>query len=235
MIKRAIIFFFICFSAHGQTPAIFADLSDHLIAIHTGFKGADLVLFGASKIDHDIVVMIKGPNKNFSIKQKTRNYGLWMHGNQIEMPNIPSYFKLASTAPLENILTENDLVRHQLSLKTLALGLDEKFRTAFIDDMMKKNMFLEEPTSVDFIGTNLFRVKLNFPSDVPPGIYTVHVFLVKDKIITDAQSIPLHINKIGLSADIFALAHSEAYLYGLFTILCAIFFGTLAGFILKRR
>jgi hypothetical protein len=47
------------------TPAaraqLVADLSEHLIAITTGFVGTDVLLFGAIEETGDVVVVVRGP------------------------------------------------------------------------------------------------------------------------------------------------------------------------------
>ena len=46
----------------ARAQALVADLSDHFIAITTGFVGADVLLFGAIEGDGDVVVVLRGPS-----------------------------------------------------------------------------------------------------------------------------------------------------------------------------
>ena len=235
--KIKIFFCFICLSFYsfGQTPAIFADLSEHLIAIHTGFEGKKLLLYGAYKNNHDVAVIVKGPLKNFSVQKKIKKYGIWVKNSPVILEDTPSFFKIASTNPIDHIFNTQDCVRHQLSFDTLHINSTKEYKNSFINHQIHQTLYSIETTPIQFVGSDLFRVTLNFPSNIPPGIYTVHAYLVKDKTIMAVQSIPLHVNKIGLSAEIFTYALHKENWYGLIAIILALFLGLTGGILFKRK
>ena len=75
----------------GLTPrntyaqdGLIADMSDHLIAITTGFTGADVLLFGAVDEDSSIVVTIRGPEQNILVRRKSRVAGVWINDKEID-------------------------------------------------------------------------------------------------------------------------------------------------------
>ena len=71
-------------------------------------------------------------------------------------------------------------------------------------------------------------------ANVPPGSYQVQVFQLRNRSVTNAQSSPLGISKIGVEADLYDLAHRQAAFYGLGSILLAGLAGW-AGYAMFRK
>ena len=77
------------------------DLSSHVVAITSGFTGANLLLFGAVDGEGgDVVVVIRGPSQNELIRRRERLLGLWINRHQATISGAPAYYQLASTRPL---------------------------------------------------------------------------------------------------------------------------------------
>jgi hypothetical protein len=75
---------------------------------------------------------------------------------------------------------------------------------------------------------------MTFPANVPTGIYTAEVYLVKDGEIISAQTTPLIISKSGVGAEIFDIAQRHSALYGLCAVTLAIAAGWVAAFAFRR-
>ncbi|MDP1724872.1 MAG: TIGR02186 family protein [Alphaproteobacteria bacterium] len=244
--KRIFIFLFfmlsIPFSVHADPNALVADLSHHLIAIHTDFKGTDVVLFGSVDEGGHIVVTVKGPRKNFVVQRKEKTMGVWLNRTGIKYHNMPSFFRIASDVPLDEILTPNMITRYEFTPETLDIESSKDFfsnkyrfyKEELIEKLRTNNFYGRDIERIKFLGPHLFRTILHFPSNVPPGIYTVHVYLIKDNQVIAAQSTPLSVNKVGLSADLFAFAHNNSFIYGITAILCALMLGAVGGIVLRR-
>ena len=97
-----------------------------------------------------------------------------------------------------------------------------------------ERLYSTAPPPVSFLGPRLFRTTLNFPANVPPGIYQVQVFELEDGHVMDAQRSALVISKVGFEADVFDFAQQRAPLYGLLAIVMAVSLGWLAGVIFRR-
>jgi uncharacterized protein (TIGR02186 family) len=237
-----ILSFLLCKNLYADPNALVADLSHHLIAIHTDFKGMDIVLFGSADQGGHIVVTVKGPRKNFVVQRKEKTAGIWINRTGIKYHNMPSFFRVASDAPLNEILSPSMIARYEFTPETLDIDSSKDFfsdkyrfyKEALIDRLKKKALYGEEIEKIKFLGPHLFRTILHFPSNVPPGIYTIHVHLIKDNEVIAAQSTPLNVNKVGISADLFAFAHENAFFYGIAAILCAFMLGAVGGLVLRR-
>jgi uncharacterized protein (TIGR02186 family) len=230
--------------AEPRAQALIADLSRHLIAITTAFVGTDVVLFGIAEGGGDIVVTVHGPRQDQIVRRKARVAGIWINRERLGFRQVPSYYAVASTGPLDEIARPDVLARLEMGTEHLRLepidasGLTiseiTAFQDAFIRRKQNQGLYSREPGHINFIGEELFRTTLVFPANVPPGIYQVQVFELIDGFATDAQRSTLVVSKVGLEADLYDFAQQSASLYGLTAIALAILSGWLAGVIFRR-
>src|ERR1700730_18154027 len=78
-----------------------ADLTGHLIAITTGFTGASVVLFGATDGPGDIVVSVRGPEREMTVRRKERIVGIWINTDDLTFAKVPSFYDIAASRPLD--------------------------------------------------------------------------------------------------------------------------------------
>ena len=103
------------------------DLSSHVVAITSGFTGANLLLFGAVEAEGgDVVVVVRGPSQNELIRRRDRLLGLWINRHQATISGAPAYYQLASTRPLDQIAQPAMLDRHALGIDHLSLQIRRK-------------------------------------------------------------------------------------------------------------
>ena len=94
--KLLIIVLFICpFSTTNAQKAYF-DLSQNEISINTDFKGQELILFGLTEPDHDIIVVVRGPEENLTARNKKRILGFWFNTNSVTYIDIPKVYFISS-------------------------------------------------------------------------------------------------------------------------------------------
>ena len=82
-------------------------LSTDLIQITSNFNGTDIVIFGAIEAtgeitaskDQDLVIVIRGPPVDMTVRRKERVFGVWINREQIQLSGMPGYYFLASTGP----------------------------------------------------------------------------------------------------------------------------------------
>jgi uncharacterized protein (TIGR02186 family) len=230
--------------AEPRAQALVADLSHHLIAITTAFVGTNVVLFGTAEDGGDLVVTVHGPRQDQVVRRKARVAGIWINRDRLEFRQVPSYYAVASSGPLNQIARPDVLARLELGTEHLKLepidatGLEISEIAAFQDALIRRKqnqgLYSREPGTINFIGEELFRTTLVFPANVPPGIYQVQVFELIDGFAGDAQRSTLVVSKVGLEADVYDFAQQRASLYGLTAIALAILSGWLAGVIFRR-
>ena len=214
-----------------------AELSSHLIGITGGFTGASVVLFGATDGPGDVVVVVRGPERDMVVRRKRQVAGIWVNAKEEEFAGVPSYYSVAASRPLGEIATPSVLSLNQLGLDNLRFQRsrgamrdeDIPFRDALIEQQQREKLFSTATGKVEFLGDRLFRSNLDFPSNVPTGTYVVQVFLLRNKAVVAGQTVPLFISKIGVDAEVYNLADRRATIYGVVAVLTAIVAGWLAS------
>ena len=225
-----------------RAQALVADLSNHLVAITTGFTGAEILLFGAVEGTGDVVVTVRGPAREETVRRKVRVAGLWMNGAEVAFQNVPVFYAVFASKPLDAIVTDELADAHQIGAENLSLRTDstrsaeeiDDFRAALIRAKERKGLYVHGAGRLAFLGPRLFRANLVFPGNVPTGSYTVEVLLIRGGNIVSAQTTPLYISQAGVSADVYEFAHRQALFYGLLAIVVALGTGWIAGVVFKK-
>jgi len=227
-------------AVHGN--ALVADLSKHLVAITTGFTGADVLLYGAIDGEGDIAVVVRGPNEDVVVRRKERIAGVWVNVRNLTFRRVPAFYAVAATRKITDFAPESVLSRHQIGAEHLRFGQPRRagdieiklFREALLRNKRTAGLYPDRVGRVSVLGNRLFRTLVTFPANVPTGTYSVEVFLIRDGVVAGAQTTPLIVSKVGTEAEIFDFAHNQAPLYGIVAIVIALVAGWLAGAIFRK-
>lgn len=230
----------------GPAAANFvADLSDRLIAITTAFSGTEVLLYGAVQDPgSEIAVIVRGPVQDVAVRRKSRVGPIWINTEEATYRNVPAFFAVAASEPLEELGDPATLARHELGVDHLRLQPQEadqltteeaaSYREALIRNKQQAGLFIRTPGTVNFLGGTLFRTRIFFPTNVPPGIYQVQVLQFSDGYVTGAQTSTLEISKMGIEAELYDIAMQRPSLYGLAAILLALAAGWSANAMFRR-
>jgi len=219
------------------------DLARHLVAITTGFTGSDVLLFGAIDAEGDVVVTVRGPENTELVRRKGRVLGIWMNERELAFKNVPAFYAVASNRPLEEILSDRVMGRHQVGVEQLRLpgpadgerAEVEEFRAALIRSKQRAGLYTEEPGRILFLGNRLFRTDLWFPANAPVGRYVVQVFLIRDGDVASAEITPLIVSKVGFEAGVYNFAQRYSLAYGVLAIMIAAGAGWVASAVFRKR
>jgi uncharacterized protein (TIGR02186 family) len=221
----------------GRAEGLVADLTSHLIAITTGFSGASVVLFGATDGPGDVVVAVRGPDRETTVRRKSRVVGIWVNTRELSFTNVPSFYAVAASRPIDEILSPAAAALYSLGIGNLKLEAEtpappmvvDAFRAALERTQQQAGLFVSRVGKVDFLGERLFRTTIAFPSNVPTGTYLVEVFLVRDKDVVSGQTTPLVVSKVGVDAAVFEFSGRQPGFYGAIAVLTAVVAGWLAS------
>jgi uncharacterized protein (TIGR02186 family) len=227
----------ICRGSAARAEALVADLTSHLIAITTGFTGASVVLFGATDGPGDVIVAVRGPDREMTVRRKSRVAGIWVNTQQVTFVNLPSFYAVAASRPIADILSPAAAAFYRLGIANLKLAAStpapsvvvDAFRTALERTQQEAGLYVERISKVDFLGERLFRATITFPSNVPTGTYLIEVFLVRDKDIVSGQTTPLVVSRVGVDAAVFEFSTRQPGFYGAIAVLTAVVAGWLAS------
>jgi uncharacterized protein (TIGR02186 family) len=227
-------------------PAAFVyDLSSRLIAITTAFVGTQVLLYGAAQEGaSEIVVVVRGPARETTVRRKAKAGPIWVNTQSLEFRAAPSFYAVAASEPLADIAGPEVLARHELGAENLRLTPVDasgaspaeiaSFKEALVRNKQRVGLYSAEPGTVSFLGQSLFRTRITFPANVPPGTYQVQVFEFADGEVSGAQTSTLEIAKMGIEADLYDLALHRPAAYGLASILIALAAGFGADAVFRR-
>ncbi len=226
----------------AQAEPLIADLSEHLVAITTGFTGAEVLLFGAMEGEGDLVVVVSGPPQSVAVRRKEHVAGIWLNTDQVSVENAPAYFQIMATRELGDWLPHSIRERHKIGVEFLRLTIAgdiapeeaKDFTQAFIRNKKRLGHYQVAEGKVSKLGERLFRTNVFFPANVPTGTYKVEVFLIRDGAVESAQTTPLYVSQIGVGADIYQFAQDYSASYGIVAILIALFAGLGAAIAFRK-
>ena len=221
----------------GAAPLL-VDLSKHLVAIDSGFAGAEVLLFGAVEEPGDVVVIVRGPAQPITMWRKSQILGIWINTTSMTFDQAPSFYAVASSRPLDEVASKTVQRRNGMVLDELrelelprakaSENVAKAWRDALIRNQARLGLYQTEVARVGFLGESLFRTRLTLPANVPTGVYRVEVFFMVDGRVVSAQTTPLIVSKVGVEAEIFDYAHDQSAIYGIVAILVALMAGWLA-------
>ncbi|MHA6287383.1 TIGR02186 family protein [Maricaulis sp. CAU 1757] len=231
-------------------PSIVAALTHETVEIREDFDGMELVLYGATQgltIRDEIVVVLRGPGRDLRVMQKHRNFGVWMNTAPLEFHNVPSYYAIATSLPLEDIASEDELLTSGIGLqatllnhaKAVADRRPDADLDAYVEAMARtgraQGLFAEAHRGVEVLDGGLFRATIALPPLTPVGNYVAEVYLFRDGRPVASRSASLRVEKAGLERFVYEFAHGLPALYGLACVLLAMLAGYLASVAFSRR
>lgn len=229
-------------SLSARAESLVADLSDHLVAITTGFVGTELLLFGTVDGQGDIVVVTHGPTEEVVVRKKERTFGLWMNRQSVTFQHVPAFYAYGVTAGALEHLTPLIRRRHQVGARNVRINAkdiispedSQPFLEALVRNKQRQGLYSINPDLIERRGRRLFRTKVYFPSNVPTGTYIVETLLLRDGEVISAQTTPLFINKLGVGAYLFRVAQIHSAVYGVVAIIVAVLAGLLANWVFRK-
>lgn len=242
--SRALLFLLLLAAlARPAAADIVADVDDHLVGITTGFSGTRILVFGSIDGEGDVVVVVRGPSGPAKLYRKGPVLGVWVNKAALTFVQTPSFYAVASTAPLEEIANASERKRLKLGIDHLELkavgrvseNLLAEWRAALVRAMVRDRLYRIEPGEVLLLNERLFRVDFELPAKVSTGTYLVETYLFRDGVAVAAQTLPLVVNKIGFEAAIYSFAQQQPPLYGLASIIVALIVGWAAHLIFRRN
>ena len=232
-------------------PRLVPDISARSIEIRYSFTGAQLLLFGAilypggrvPEDPADVIVVLKGPVEPILVREKKKIAGIWMNADSNRFRSAPSYYAVASSAPVRELVDERTAAIYELGLQDLQLSpgggsLPEKerrFEAGLLDLRKRQNLYAEDPRGVEISEGVLYRARISIPSQVPVGTYTAETFLVDDGKVIAAATREIEIGKSGFERWIALAARRHGFLYGLAAVTLSLLLGWAAAAVFRRR
>ena len=212
---------------------IVAALSQSDVSINSTFAGSKILIFGAIKDPPlgpplDAVITVSGPLEPVTVRRKDRVAGIWINAEAAEIDAAPSFYAVATTGPLDEVLTRTEDLRHAVSIpraiRAVASGAQEPqaFVAALIRMREEAGAYLMAEGSVAIRENALFRTEIALPPDLTEGDYETRILLTRDGQVLAQESAVLAVRKVGLERFLFNLAHDDPGVYGVMSLAIAI-------------
>jgi uncharacterized protein (TIGR02186 family) len=229
---------------------IVAGLSHSRVSITTDFTGEEILVFGAIRRDApeppgaplEVVLTVEGPSVPVVVRRKSRVFGIWVNTQSVTVDAAPSFYAIAATGPLDDILRDTEDLRHRITIPRAirAVGLTEEaadaeaFLAAMIRLRAEDNRYRLDQSGVDLTEATLFRADVALPANLTEGTYMVRMFILRDGRVIDALEQGIVVRKEGLERWIFTLSRQQPLLYGLLSLLIAALAGWGASALFSR-
>jgi uncharacterized protein (TIGR02186 family) len=239
----------------GARESVEADVSARNIAVTSSFNGTEIVIFGA--IDgsqqpsaesgyYDVIVVVEGVPSRQVVRRKSNVAGLWLNTASATFDNVPSYYAVASTRPIDEIAPDEFRALHGVGLQHLkytpAIGQThplsnediKEYRDAIMRLKRKDGLFIDRPYGVIFTGKSIFRASIVLPANVTVGPFDTRVYLFREEKQLSRFSVRLTLEREGLERYLHAFAYRLPTIYGIVTVMIAVGAGLLASTVFRK-
>ncbi len=166
-----------------------------------------------------------------------------MNAESARFSSAPSYYAVASSRPIPELLDERTAAIYEIGLQNLHLSpgsgaLPEearRFESGLIDLRSRSGVYRESPTGVEITAGVLYRARIDIPSQVAVGTYTAETFLVHDGRVLAVATREIEVGKSGFERFVSLAARRHEFLYGLAAIVLSLGLGWSAAVVLRRR
>jgi uncharacterized protein (TIGR02186 family) len=220
---------------------IVADLSQNRVSIDARFEGSEIVVFGAIKPvpgqppePVEVIVAVSGPLQPVTVRRKSRVAGIWANTEGVEIDAAPTLYKVATSAPLSEVLTAVEDLRHSVTPAQAIRAVDarvsgvertEAFTEALIRIRERQGLYAVQEGAVRLTDQALFSTDLALPANLVEGVYSARIFLTRQGEVVAEFERTLDVRKVGLERWIYSLAHQRPLAYGLLSLAIAIVAG----------
>jgi len=249
---RALILAAVGMALMGQAkPTLVPDVSARQIEIRYSFTGAQLLLFGAilyprgrvPEEQPDIAVVLRGPVQPILVREKEKIAGIWMNADSSRFRSAPSYYAVASSRPIKELLDERTAAIYEIGIGNLQLSpgtgdipeTARRFEAGLLDLRTRAGLYSENAHGVEISEGVLYRARISIPSQVPVGTYTAETFLIQNGRVLAVATRDIQVGKSGFERWVSLVARRHEGLYGLAAVIMSVGLGWIAAMIFRRR
>jgi uncharacterized protein (TIGR02186 family) len=234
----------------ARDPILVPEVSQHEVQLSQGFNGTELLLYGAildpqgtrAGRDYDIVVVLKGPTRSITVREKEKKAGIWVNAHSADFRSAPTFYAVASSRPLDKIVDSRTASIYELGMPFLqlspigAIDPDEqvRFASGLVSLMNSAQLYAEYPQGVSVNEAVLYQARIQLPSTVQTGTYTAQTFAITRGRVVAAATSTVEVRKSGFEKIVADFARKQALLYGLLAVAISVAMGWLAGRLFAR-
>lgn len=236
----------------GQRDAILVpEVSQSEVQVRQGFTGTELLLYGAildpagrrAGAQYDIVVVLKGPTEPIRMREKERIIGIWMNAESSDFRSAPSFFAVASSNEVSDIVDDRTAAIYELGTDFIQLSpsgvIDPEKQTRFsrglVDQRERQGLYKQDMNGVTITEDVLYQARISLPSNVSTGKYTAETFAITDGRVIASAIADVEVKKVGFERFVEIASKQWSLIYGLVAVTLSIGMGVLAGRLFARN
>ena len=229
---------FIALALPARAEKVVAGLSQNRVSITATFVGSEILIFGAVKRDKpppegdplQVIVVVEGPASPVTVRRKAKRFGIWVNTDAMELAAAPSFYAVATSAPLSQTVSILDDLRHLISVERSIRISDNPFTNedprdfseALIRIRENNGLYTLMENTVNLREETLFDTRIALPANLTEGDYRTRIFLTRGGYVASQYETVINVQKVGLERWIFNLAHEQPLIYGLLSLVIAI-------------
>ena len=231
-------FAFIMLALPATAEEVVLGLSKDEVAITTSFNGSEVLIFGAVKRDKpipdgdplEVIVTISGPSEAVTVRRKEKRFGIWVNIDSVEIDKAPSFYAVATSAPLRDVLSDIEDLRYKISvpraIRSVGAPMQIEDAAAFTQAIIRIRsnsdtyQLLENQVSVD--AQTLFQTSIQLPAALTEGDYVTRIFLTRSGKVVSTYETSIDVRKVGMERWLYKLSRENSMLYGLMSLAIAI-------------
>lgn len=229
----------------ARAESIVAGLSQSSVSITADYAGSEILIYGAVKREAPIlpgrslrvIITVAGPELPVVVRRKDRVGGIWINTDRVRPGLVPSFYAVATSAPLEDTLSPEEDLALGITLPSVLREGDARSQP-FLDAIRRirtaEGFYSMHENSIALTEETLFRTDVLLPTALTEGNYTVRVFLTRDGKVIDSVKRTIWVRKAGIERFLYRAAHEQPLLYGLASLLIAIVAGWSASALFAR-
>lgn len=234
-----------------REPVLVPEVSQSRIEVRQGFTGANLLLYGAvmdprgaaNGTQYDIAVVLKGPTEQIRVREKDRIAGIWMNAASTDFRSAPTFFAVASSRPIDQIVDERTAAIYELGTQFIQLSpsgeidpdKQARFAQGLVEMKQRAGLYKQSPEGVSISEGVLYQARIDLPSNVTTGEYTAETFAIANGRVLASATAEIEVVKVGLEGSVVTASRRWSLFYGLGAIILSLGMGWLAGRVLTRN
>jgi uncharacterized protein (TIGR02186 family) len=223
----------------AKAGEIVGGLSQNRVSLTANYSGSEILIFGAIRHDaaraepdapFDVIIVVEGPRQPVAIWRKARRLGIWVNADVAYMASVPSFYAVATTAPLPQILSPDEDARRRISApqairpeQVTGDVADSADYTAALLRLRTQSQAYQSLTRwVTLDRDILFRANVRLPANLTEGAYTTRMYLVREGEVVHQFRTAIFVRKDGIERWLSQLAYDQPLFYGLLALAIAL-------------
>lgn len=245
MVFRGLILALTLLALPARAEEVVLGLSQAKVSITANFHGSEILIFGAIKRSRalpdgpplQVIVTVEGPKEPIVVRRKSKRFGIWVNTSSVEVDEAPSYYAVATSAPLKDALKAVEDLRYRITIpqaiRSVGAPMQVKDAQAFTEGLIRirqeKGLYQQRENSVELSEATLFNTSIDLPASLTEGDYRTRIFLTRGGDIVSHYETEIHVRKVGLERWLYTLARQKSLIYGLMSLAIAIVSGWAAS------